>query len=168
MSENITEQPTSGINVVPDQAAQNDAENLQKQQDLRKLEDEIRMLRQVLNDKVKQSRQMRMDLGLATPLDNIDSMAKNLEDGINKVAEDVTQTDAYKKTSETLVGFGQVAGEGLSVAGAAIGAKFSQIQQSDSFSKLSANASTFGTNLLDTVTSIGKPKMQQEFNEGAN
>ena len=164
MSENITEQPTGGINVVPDAAAQQDSEQLQKQQELRKLEDEIRMLRQVLNDKVKQSRQMRIDLGLATPLDNIDNMAKNLEDGINKVAEDVAQTDAYKKTSQTLAGFGQVAGEGLSVAGAAIGAKFSQIQQSDSFSKLSANASTFGSNLLVSIDFFFKRSSFFEFN----
>lgn len=64
---NITQQP-AGLNVAPDSEAEAHAEKLQKQQDLKKLEDEIKMLRQVLNDKVKSARQMRVELGMATPL----------------------------------------------------------------------------------------------------
>jgi len=44
-----TEQPTAGgLNVQQDSSAEAHAERLQKEQDLRKLDDEIRMLRQVL------------------------------------------------------------------------------------------------------------------------
>ena len=44
-----TEQPTAGgLNVQADASAEAHAERLQKEQDLRKLDDEIRMLRQVL------------------------------------------------------------------------------------------------------------------------
>ena len=46
-----TEQPTSGgLNVQADSSAEAHAERLQKEQDLRKLDDEIRMLRQVLQE----------------------------------------------------------------------------------------------------------------------
>ena len=44
-----TEQPTSGgLNVQADDSAEAHAQRLEKEQDLRKLDDEIRMLRQVL------------------------------------------------------------------------------------------------------------------------
>jgi len=163
---NITEQPTAGLNVVPDDEATSHAEKLQKQQDLKKLDDEIKMLRQVLNDKVKSARQMRLDLGLATPLDNIEAATRNAEDAINKFAEDVSQTDAYKKTTETLTGVGKATADSFTIVGGAISDKFTTIQQSDSFNKLSQNVSSIGSSLLDSVTSMGKPKMQ-EFNEGS-
>jgi len=143
------------------------AEKMQKQQDLKKLEDEIRMLRQVLNDKVKQARQMRVELGLATPLDNIEGLAKNVEDGINKFAEDVSNTDAYKKTSETLVGVGKATADSFTMLGGVVGEKFTAMQASDSFNKLSQNVSGLGSTLMESVSSLGKPKMQ-EFNEGNN
>ena len=51
-SNNITtEQPTSGgLNVQADDSAEAHAQRLEKEQDLRKLDDEIRMLRQVLHE----------------------------------------------------------------------------------------------------------------------
>lgn len=166
-SENITEQPSAGINVVPDGDAATHAETLQKQQDLKKLEDEIRMLRQVLNDKVKQARSMRVDLGMATPLDNVEALTKNFEDGINRFAEDVSNTDAYKKTSETLVGVGKATADSFTMIGGAVTERFSAMQQSDSYNKLSQNVTSLGSSLMDSVSSMSKPKMQ-EFNEGNN
>lgn len=162
---NITQQP-AGLNVAPDSEAEAHAEKLQKQQDLKKLEDEIKMLRQVLNDKVKSARQMRVELGMATPLDNIEAVAKNVEDSLNKFGEDISNTEGYKKTAETLGNVGKVTADTATVVGSAISEKFTALKASDSFNTLSNNVSTFGSTLLDSVTSIGKPKQMQEFNEG--
>jgi len=160
-----TEQPSAGLNVVQDDLAAEHAAMYQKQQNLKKLEEEIKMLRLVLNEKVKLARDLRVDLGQATAIDNIEQVTKNLEDNINQLAEDVTQTDAYKKTAETLTEVGKVTADSFSMVTATLTDKFSKVKSSDSFNKISQNVSNLGSSLLDTVSNINKPKMQ-EFNEG--
>jgi len=91
---------------------------------------------------------MRVELGQATIGDNIENVSKNLEEKINIVAEDISQTEAYKKTSDALVNVGQVTAETATLVGSAIGAKFTAMQQSDSYNKLSQNLSQVGTNLM--------------------
>lgn len=168
MSDNTTtEQPRSGLNIVPDDEANDHADKMQKQQDLRKMEEEIRMLRQVLNEKVKQARELRISLGMATTLDNLEHATKNIEDNINQFAEDVAHSDAYKKTASTLQGIGQVTAESFTTLGATVTEKFNVVKNSDSYNKISNNVSTFGSSILESVQNITKPK-QQEFNEGNN
>ena len=104
MSEAVQQEPKiGGINVQADDAANSDAQRLQDEQDLRKLDEEIRMLKQVLQDKISQSRQLRIKLGQQTPLDNIENAAQNFEKNVNQFTDDISQTEAFKKTQKTLV-----------------------------------------------------------------
>merc|ERR1711881_599552 len=105
---------------------------MQKEQDLRKLDDEIRMLRQVLKDKVEQARVLRTDLGLAPPLDAVENVTKDLERGINQFASDVSETDAFKKTQGVVGDIGRTTVTGLGALGSIIGQKFGEVRSSES------------------------------------
>lgn len=162
-----TEQPTSGgLNVQQDTSAEAHAERLQKEQDLRKLDDEIRMLRQVLRDKEQQARIIRTDLGKGTAIDTVENVAKDFEHGINKFAEDVSQTDAFKNTTAVVGEIGRTTVSGLSSFGTIIGAKFNEVRQSESVNNIAGKATGLGSSLLDTVSNLTKPA-QKEFNDGS-
>merc|ERR1711934_591870 len=162
-----TEQPTSGgLNVQQDTSAEAHAERLQKEQDLRKLDDEIRMLRQVLRDKEQQARIIRTDLGKGTPLDTVDNMAKDFEKGINRFAADVSETDAFKNTTAVVGEIGRTTVSGFSAFGSLVGAKFNEVRQSESVNNIAGKATGLGCSLLETVSNITKPA-QKEFNDGS-
>jgi len=162
-----TEQPTAGgLNVQTDSSAEAHAERLQKEQDLRKLEDEIRMLRQVLRDKEQQARIIRTDIGKGTPLDTVENVAKDFEKGINQFAEDVSQTDAFKKTSGVVGEIGRSTVSGFSALGSLVGAKFNEVRQSESVNNIASQATGLGSSLLETVSNLSKPQ-QKEFNDGS-
>jgi len=166
MSDPVTNEPQmGGINVQADDAANNDAQRLQDEQDLRKLDDEIRMLKQVLQDKIAQSRELRMKLGLQTPLDNIENVAQNFEKNVNQFTEDISQTEAFKKTQKTLEDVGRSTVGVFSMLGGAVSEGVGKLKQSDSVNKLSQNATTFGSSLLDGVANLTK-STPKEFNEG--
>lgn len=162
-----TEQPTSGgLNVQADDSAEAHAQRLEKEQDLRKLDDEIRMLRQVLRDKEQQARIMRTDLGKCTPLDTVENVAKDFEHGINRFAEDVTQTDAFKNSTAVVGEIGRTTLSGFSAFGSLVGAKFAEVRQSESVNNIAGKASGLGSSLLETVSNLSKPA-QKEFNDGS-
>merc|ERR1711881_583591 len=139
---------------------------MQKEQDLRELDDEIRMLRQVLRDKVEQARVLRTVLGLATPLDAVENVTKDIEKGINQFAEDVAQTDAFKKTSGVVGDIGRTTVTGLTSLGGIIGQKFTEVRNSESVGNIAGRAQSLGGSLLESMQSLGKPT-EREFNDGS-
>jgi len=161
-----TEQPLSGgLNVSADPSAEEQVAKMQKEQDLRKLDDEIRMLRQVLRDKVEQARVLRTDLGLATPLDAVENVTKDLEKGINQFATDIGETEAFKKTQGVVGDIGRTTVSGLSAFGGLLGAKFQEVKNSESVGNISQKVGNVGSSLLDTVANLTKPQ-PKDFNDG--
>jgi len=166
MSDPVQQEPqVGGINVQADDAANSDAQRLQDEQDLRKLDEEIRMLKQVLQDKISQSRQLRIKLGQQTPIDNIENVAQNIEKNVNQFTEDISQTEAFKKTQKTLEDVGRSTVGVFNLIGGAVSESVGKIKQSESVNKLSQNAQSFGSSILDGVAELTKPK-PKEFNEG--
>jgi len=173
---NLTSEPSlsglneslSGLNVQDDTGAQAAAaDRAQKEQDLKKLDDEIRMLRQVLLDKINQAKELRKELGQQTPLDTVDDLARDLEKNINEWADGIAQTDAFKKTTTMLAEVGETTVQGAVQLGSLVGAKLGEVGKSDAFTTIAGKASELGGAVVNSVKNMGTPT-QREFNEGGN
>lgn len=164
----VTTEPLAGnLNVQPDVSAENEAAQVQKRQDLTKLEDEIVMLRSVLNDKVKQARALRIDLGVATPLDNLEHGGRVLERNINVLADGIAQNQTVQNTQRVLADVTGNAVDVLGTAAGAVGSKFAELKESETMNKLTAGASSLLSSVSSTATNIMKPQ-PREFNDGTN
>merc|ERR1712014_298585 len=109
---------------------------------------------------------IRTDLGKGTAIDTVENVAKDFEQGINKFAEDVTQTDAFKNTTAVVGEVGRTTLSGLTSFGGLISQKFNEVKQSESVNNIAGKASGLGSSLLDTVSNLTKPA-QKEFNDGS-
>ncbi|XP_055088109.1 tumor protein D53 isoform X5 [Periophthalmus magnuspinnatus] len=91
------------------------------QQELAKLEEEISTLKQVLTSKEKQHAELKEKLGL-TPLGE-------LRNNFSRGWQDMTNSTAYKKTSETLSTAGQKTTAAFNTLGTAITRKLGDMRQ---------------------------------------
>ncbi|XP_055005188.1 tumor protein D53 isoform X3 [Boleophthalmus pectinirostris] len=91
------------------------------QQELTKLEEEISTLKQVLSSKEKQHAELKDKLGL-TPL-------SELRNNFSRGWQDMTNSTAYKKTSETLSTAGQKTTAAFSNLGTALSRKLGDMRQ---------------------------------------
>jgi len=164
----VTTEPLAGnLNVQTDSSAEAEAAQVQKKQELTKLEDEIVMLRSVLNDKVKQARALRIDLGVATPLDNLEHQARGLERNITVLADGLAQNQTVQNTQRVLADVTGNAVDVLGNAAGAVGSKFAEFKESETMNKLTAGASSLLSTVSNTASNIIKPQ-PKEFNDGVN
>ncbi|XP_041953017.1 tpd52 like 2a isoform X8 [Alosa sapidissima] len=111
---------------LPPGLTEEEAEELRVE--LTKVEDEIQTLRQVLAAKERHAGDIKRQLGIS-PLNEIkqniskgwqDVQSSNAYLTASATLDDISQSDAYKKTQETLSQAGQVTSAALSSMGAAI------------------------------------------------
>ncbi|XP_036386712.1 tumor protein D54-like isoform X8 [Megalops cyprinoides] len=109
--------------------------------ELTKVEEEIQTLRQVLSAKERHAGELKRRLGL-TPLNELkQNLSKGWQDVQTSTAylsasatlEDISRSDAYKKTQETLSQAGQMTSAALSTVGTAISRKLGDMRNSPSF-----------------------------------
>ncbi|XP_061457959.1 tumor protein D52 isoform X1 [Rhineura floridana] len=93
--------------------------------ELAKVEEEIQALSQVLAAKEKHLAEIKRKLGI--------SSLQELRQNLSKGWQDVTSTNAYKKTSETLSQAGQKASAAFSTVGSAITKKLEDVKNSPTF-----------------------------------
>ncbi|KAI4876603.1 hypothetical protein NFI96_018953 [Prochilodus magdalenae] len=129
-------------------------EAMELQLELTKVDDEIQTLKQVLAAKERHAGELRRRLGIS-PLSEFKS---NITKGWHEVQssnayltasatlEDISRSDAYKKTQETLSQAGQLTSSALSTMGSAIRNRFGEMR----------NSTTFKT-LEDKMVSISSP-----------
>ncbi|XP_072537923.1 tpd52 like 2a isoform X1 [Salminus brasiliensis] len=111
-------------------------EALEIQLELTKVEDEIQTLKQVLTAKERHAGELRRRLGIS-PLSELKS---NITKGWHEVQssnayltasatlEDISRSDAYKKTQETFSQAGQMTSSALSTMGSAIRNRFGEMR----------------------------------------
>ncbi|XP_072297055.1 tumor protein D53 isoform X9 [Eucyclogobius newberryi] len=116
-----------------------DEEREEIQQELDKLEEEISTLKQVLTSKERQHAELKDKLGL-TPL-------SELRNNFSRGWQDMTNSTAYKKTSETLSTAGQKTTSAFSTLGTSITRKLGDMRNSPSFKSFEEKVET-------TVSSI--------------
>ncbi|XP_036386707.1 tumor protein D54-like isoform X4 [Megalops cyprinoides] len=104
--------------------------------ELTKVEEEIQTLRQVLSAKERHAGELKRRLGL-TPLNELkQNLSKGWQDVQTSTAylsasatlEDISRSDAYKKTQETLSQAGQMTSAALSTVGTAISRKLGDMR----------------------------------------
>ncbi|XP_073538983.1 tumor protein D54 isoform X5 [Phyllobates terribilis] len=129
--------------VLPEGLTEAEAEELRS--DLVKVEEEIQTLRQVLSAKERYAAELKRKLG-QTPLNQLKlNLSKSLHDvqmsnayvktseKLGEWNDKVTQSDAYKKTQETLSTAGQKTSAALSTMGTAITRKLGDMRNSATF-----------------------------------
>ncbi|XP_026547201.1 tumor protein D52 isoform X3 [Notechis scutatus] len=103
-----------------DVEALSEEEQEELRRELAKVEEEIQTLSQVLAAKEKHLAEIKRKLGITS--------LQELKQNISKGWQDVTSTNAYKKTSETLSQAGQKASAAFSTVGTAITKKLEDVK----------------------------------------
>ncbi|XP_055088107.1 tumor protein D53 isoform X3 [Periophthalmus magnuspinnatus] len=117
------------------------------QQELAKLEEEISTLKQVLTSKEKQHAELKEKLGL-TPLGE-------LRNNFSRGWQDMTNSTAYKKTSETLSTAGQKTTAAFNTLGTAITRKLGDMRNSPSFKSFEEKVETTVSSIKTKVGGTG-------------
>ncbi|XP_033011364.1 tumor protein D52 isoform X2 [Lacerta agilis] len=112
----IGEDAAASVNVAE---ALSEEEQEELRRELAKVEEEIQTLSQVLAAKEKHLAEIKRKLGI--------SSLQELRQNLSKGWQDVTATNAYKKTSETLSQAGQKASAAFSTVGSAITKKLEDV-----------------------------------------
>ncbi|XP_072557946.1 tpd52 like 2b isoform X3 [Paramormyrops kingsleyae] len=118
--------PSNATSTLPPGMTEEEAQELRTE--LAKVEEEIHTLRQVLSAKERHAADLKRKLGL-NPLNELkqniskswqDVQASNAYLSASATLEDISQSEAYKKTQETLSQAGQKTSAALSTVGTAI------------------------------------------------
>ncbi|XP_071387099.1 tpd52 like 2b isoform X1 [Centroberyx affinis] len=130
-SDSLSDVPVEGavgnsVNPLPPGLTEEEAEELRTE--LTRVEEEIGTLRQVLSAKEKHAVELKRKLGLS-PLNELrqnltkgwqDVQTSNAYVSASATLDDITRSEAYKKTQETLSQAGQKTSAALSTVGTAI------------------------------------------------
>lgn len=116
-------------------------EALEMQIELTKVEDEIQTLRQVLTAKERHAGDLRRQLGISPLAEFKNNLTKGWQEVQSSNAyltasatlDDIAQSDAYKKTQETLSQAGQMTSSAFSTMGSAIRNRFGEMRNSNTF-----------------------------------
>ncbi|XP_060914270.1 tpd52 like 2b isoform X5 [Labrus mixtus] len=147
-SDSLSDVPVEGavgnsVNPLPPGLTEEEAEELRVE--LTKVEEEINTLRQVLSAKERHSTELKRKLGLS-PLNELkQNISKSWQDvqtsnayvSASATLDDITRSEAYKKTQETLSQAGQKTSAALSTVGTAISRRLGDMRAlpfSNSFS----------------------------------
>jgi len=133
-------------------------EKLAWENELAKVEDEIKTLRQVLTAKLRRHQELKRKLGV--------SQLDDIKTDINATLKTIQESEAYlktttvlqtagQKTGEVLTVAGSKTGEVLSTAGTSIKGKLGEMRNSQSFQSMSASVgNTFGALKRQVSTSM--------------
>ncbi|XP_069382520.1 tpd52 like 2b isoform X6 [Paralichthys olivaceus] len=133
----------NSVNPLPPGLTEEEAEELRTE--LTKVEEEINTLRQVLSAKERHATELKRKLGLS-PLNELkQNLSKSWQDvqtsnaylSASATLDDITHSEAYKKTQETLSQAGQKTSAALSTVGTAISRRLGDMRAlpfSNSFS----------------------------------
>ncbi|XP_077070358.1 tpd52 like 2b isoform X11 [Siphateles boraxobius] len=125
--------------ILPPGLTEEEAEELRLE--LAKVEEEIHTLRQVLSAKERHSAELKRKLGLS-PLNELkQNISKSWQDvqtsnayvSASSTLDDITSSEVYKKTQETLSQAGQKTSAALSTVGTAISRKLGDMRNSPTF-----------------------------------
>ncbi|XP_071355660.1 tumor protein D52 isoform X2 [Trachinotus anak] len=119
-------------------------ERQELQEELVKVEDEIRTLSQVLAAKEKQLADIKRKLGI-TPLNE-------LKQNITKTWQEVTTSTAYRRTSETLSQAGLKATAAFSNVGSAISRKLEDVRNAPTFKSFEEKVETLKTKMTPAAS----------------
>ncbi|KAJ8265277.1 hypothetical protein COCON_G00143760 [Conger conger] len=143
--DSLTDVPVGGATsnaaspVVPPGLTEEEAEELRTE--LTKVEEEIYTLRQVLSAKEKHSCELKRKLGLSPLNEFKQNVAKGWQDvqtsnaylSASATLEDISHSEAYKKTQETLTQASQKTSAALSTMGTAISKRLGDMRNSPTF-----------------------------------
>lgn len=117
------------------------------QQELAKLEEEISTLKQVLSSKEKQHAELKLKLGMTS--------LGELRNNFSRGWQDMQNSTAYKKTSETLSTAGHRTTAAFSTLSSAITRKFGDMRNSPSFRSFEEKVETTVSSIKTKVGSSG-------------
>ncbi|XP_069382530.1 tpd52 like 2b isoform X16 [Paralichthys olivaceus] len=129
----------NSVNPLPPGLTEEEAEELRTE--LTKVEEEINTLRQVLSAKERHATELKRKLGLS-PLNELkQNLSKSWQDvqtsnaylSASATLDDITHSEAYKKTQETLSQAGQKTSAALSTVGTAISRRLGDMRNSATF-----------------------------------
>ncbi|XP_041858913.1 tpd52 like 2b isoform X6 [Melanotaenia boesemani] len=143
-SDSLSDVPVEGAvgnsaNPLPPGLTEEEAEELHTE--LTKVEEEITTLRQVLSAKERHAAELKRKLGL-NPLNELkqnltkswqDVQTSNAYRSASATLDDITHTEAYKKTQETLSQAGQKTTAAFNTVGTAISKRFGDMRNSPTF-----------------------------------
>uniref|UniRef100_A0A8C6HAX6 Tumor protein D52 n=1 Tax=Mus spicilegus TaxID=10103 RepID=A0A8C6HAX6_MUSSI len=124
-TEPVAEEGEDAVTMLSAPEALTEEEQEELRRELTKVEEEIQTLSQVLAAKEKHLAELKRKLGI--------SSLQELKQNIAKGWQDVTATNAYKKTSETLSQAGQKASAAFSSVGSVITKKLEDVKNSPTF-----------------------------------
>ncbi|XP_022618847.1 tumor protein D54 isoform X8 [Seriola dumerili] len=143
-SDSLSDVPVEGAvgnsaNPLPPGLTEEEAEELRIE--LTKVEEEINTLRQVLSAKERHATELKRKLGLS-PLNELrQNLTKSWQDvqtsnaylSASATLDDITHSEAYKKTQETLSQAGQKTSAALTTVGTAITRRLGDMRNSATF-----------------------------------
>ncbi|XP_068997818.1 tpd52 like 2b isoform X6 [Embiotoca jacksoni] len=143
-SDSLADMPMEGavgnsLNPLPPGVTEEEAEELRAE--LIKVEEEINTLRQVLSAKERHAAELKRKLGLS-PLNELkQNITKSWQDvqtsnaylSASATLDDITHSEAYKKTQETLSQAGQKTSAALTTVGTAISRRLGDMRNSATF-----------------------------------
>ncbi|XP_063065401.1 tumor protein D54-like isoform X5 [Engraulis encrasicolus] len=138
-ADGVEEGAVAAARVLPPGMTEEEAEELRTE--LTKVEEEIHTLRQVLAAKEKHAGELKRKLGLSPLTELKQNITKGWQDVQTSNAylsaaatfDDIAQSDAYKKTQETLSVAGQKTTAAFSTMGTALSRKFGDMRNSTTF-----------------------------------
>ncbi|XP_074542354.1 tumor protein D52 isoform X2 [Halichoeres trimaculatus] len=151
----VGEDAVTSVDPSPPPPAMTEEERQELQEELVKVEDEIQTLSQVLAAKEKQLADIKRKLGI-TPLNE-------LRQNITKTWQEVTGSNAYRRTSETLSQAGLKATAAFSNVGSAISRKLEDVRNAPTFKSFEEKVETLKTKMSpspSTTTPTSSPEVQ--------
>uniref|UniRef100_A0A3Q3F1I6 Tpd52 like 2b n=1 Tax=Labrus bergylta TaxID=56723 RepID=A0A3Q3F1I6_9LABR len=160
-SDSLSDVPVEGavgnsVNPLPPGLTEEEAEELSVE--LTKVEEEINTLRQVLSAKERHATELKRKLGLS-PLNELkQNISKSWQDvqtsnayvSASATLDDITRSEAYKKTQETLSQAGQKTSAALSTVGTAISRRLGDMRYDAA--KMMASPNVFCECDIESVT----------------
>ncbi|XP_051518650.1 tumor protein D54-like isoform X2 [Myxocyprinus asiaticus] len=141
LSDVPVERGAAGVNPVtlPPVLTEEEAEELRLE--LTKVEEEIHTLRQVLSAKERHASELKHKLGLSPLSELKQNLTKSWQDvqtsnaylSASATLDDITSSEVYKKTQETLSQAGQKTSAALTTVGTAISRKLGDMRNSPTF-----------------------------------
>ncbi|XP_022603061.1 tumor protein D52 isoform X2 [Seriola dumerili] len=140
----VGEDAVTSVGPSPPPPAMTEEERQELQEELVKVEDEIRTLTQVLAAKEKELADIKRKLGI-TPLNE-------LKQNITKTWQEVTTSTAYKRTSETLSQASLKATAAFSNVGSAISRKLEDVRNAPTFKSFEEKVETLKTKMTPAAS----------------
>ncbi|XP_033943466.1 tpd52 like 2b isoform X8 [Pseudochaenichthys georgianus] len=144
----------NALNPLPPGLTEEEAEELRTE--LTKVEEEINTLRQVLSAKERHAQELKRKLGLSTLNELKQNITKSWADvqtsnaylSASATLDDISRSEAYKKTQETLSQAGQKTSAALSTVGTVLSRRLGDMRNSATFKSFEDRVGTLKTKVV--------------------